>query len=425
MRTTTILLALGLAATGFAQEPGTPDDRFDAGRDALYRGEYRRAIEVFSELVAADAAGTDLRARLHLAKAFGYVGEGAKAEPILRQILAKAPDHTEAGQTLAELLRKATRWQELLDLLEPLLEYRRDYPTYHLLAEAADELDDAVRARRYFEKAIELNGENGLDHYRLGNLYLASGAFARAAASLQTAWQRGVDSPLLHFKLATAFFNLRSYFGKLEVVVARSGVPGTIHERWYLVEPVTGASDTFLAAPQASAAFQIAAAIDKGLGERPDVRMLRANIYLSAGRFARADELFAELAPAVPEESQGLFHYYFAQSAFGLGDYDRYLELLQEAIRRDPGAYESALVLAYVRVAEQHDRAGHLDRYIEFLEKAVALSPQTASLHHRLGDALAAAERFAEAVVQWRMVLDLEPDHPQRTEILGAIERRR
>jgi len=137
---------------------------------------------------------------------------------------------------------------------------------------------------------------------------------------------------LLHFKLATAYFNLRSYFGRLEVVVARSGKPGMIHEQWYLVEVVPGKEDTFLAAPTTSAAFQIAAAIDKGLGDRADVRMLRANIYLNAGRYERAHELFSELAPDVPEESAALFHYYFAQAAFGLGDYDRYLELLQEAI---------------------------------------------------------------------------------------------
>lgn len=425
MRLHSILLALGLAALGVAQEPTAPDDRFDRGRDALFRGQYDRAIALFSELVAADTEGTDLRARLHLARAYGYAGQDEKAEPILREILAKAPDHAEVGLALAELLREAERWQELIDTLEPLLKYRRDYPTYHLLAEAAYHVDDADKARRYFEKAIELNPENGLDHYRLGNLYLAAGAFARAADSLQAAWQRGIDSPLLHFKLATAYFNLRSYFGRLEEVVARSGTPGTIYEQWYLVEPVPGREDTFLAAPSTSAAYQIAAAIDKGLGDRADVRMLRANIYLSAGRYARAHELFAELAPDVPEESQALFHYYFAQAAFGLGDYDRYLELLQEAIRRDPEAYESALVLAYVRVAEQHDRAGRLDLYIEFLQKALAESPQTASLHHRLGDALAEAERFDEAVVQWRMVLDLEPDHPQRTEILGKIERRR
>ena len=420
----TLTFVLGLAISTAAQDP-IDDTLFRRGRDALYRGKYERAIELFAEIVAADTAGTDLRARLHLAKAYTYAGRAEKAEPILRGILTKTPDHAEAGRAVAELLRKAERWKELLATLEPLLKYRHDYPTYHLLAEAAYQTDARAKARRYFEKAIELNPDGGLDHYRLGNLYLADGAFASAADALQNASRRGVDSALLHFKLASAYFHLRSYFGKLSVVEVKSGKAGTIHERWYLVEPVPGRKDAFLAAPPTSAAFQIAEAIRKGIGERADVRMLRANIYLNAGRMQRAHDLFAELAPDVPDTDQALFHYYFAQAAFGLGNYDRYLELLQEAIRLDSEAYGLALVLAYVRVAEQHDRAGRLSRYIEFLEKAIAESPQTGSLHRRLGDAFAEAQRSADAVVQWRMVLDLEADHPQRTELLGLIERHR
>ena len=42
-----------------------------------------------------------------------------------------------------------------LETLEPLLKYRRDYPTYHLLADAAYEVEDAVRARRYYERFLD------------------------------------------------------------------------------------------------------------------------------------------------------------------------------------------------------------------------------------------------------------------------------
>jgi tetratricopeptide (TPR) repeat protein len=415
-----------LVASVAAQDPaGDDDDRFARGRDALFRGQYQRAIELFGQLVEADPEGTDLRARLHLAKALRYAGKSGEAEPILREVLAAAPDHVDAGRALAEILAAGERWKELLETLEPLLKYRHDYPTYHLLAEAAYHLDDRVRARRFYKRAVELNPQSGLDHYRLGNLYLADSAFAAAAESLRTAWERGIESPLLHYKLATAYFNLRSYFGKLEVVAVKSGEVGEIQDRHYLVEPVPGRRDEFLAAPPASAAYQIAKAIEAGLGDRPDVRMLRANVYLNAGRFRRAHELFAELAADVPEEDRALFLYYYAQAAFGIGDYEAYLERLREAIRLDSEAYGSALVLAYVRVAEQHDRAGDLERYIEYLRKAVAESPQTASLHRQLGDALAEAQRHGEAVVQWRMVLDLEPDHPDRTELIGLIEKHR
>jgi cytochrome c-type biogenesis protein CcmH/NrfG len=55
----------------------------------------------------------------------------------------------------------------------------------------------------------------------------------------------------------------------------------------------------------------------------------------------------------------------------------------------------------------------------------VAESPQTASLHFKLGNAYEEARNHDQAVVQWRMVLDLEPDHPQRMKLLNLIEKYR
>ena len=48
---------------------------------------------------------------------------------------------------------------------------------------------------------------------------------------------------------------------------------------------------------------------------------------------------------------------------------------------------------------------------------------QTASLHLKLGDAHNEARQYDKAVEQWRMVLDLEPDHPKRIELLNLIEK--
>jgi len=52
---------------------------------------------------------------------------------------------------------------------------------------------------------------------------------------------------------------------------------------------------------------------------------------------------------------------------------------------------------------------------------AVGASPQTASLHLKLGDAYEEARKYAKATVQWQMVLDLEPDHPKRMKLLNLI----
>ena len=127
---------------------------------------------------------------------------------------------------------------------------------------------------------------------------------------------------------------------------------------------------------------------------------------------------------SVAEEDKALHSYYFAQSALGVGQYDEYLTHLKEAAKLDPEAYESALVDAYLTVADKQNQLGDLEKYIEYLTLAVQQKPQTASLHLRLASALEEARQYDKAVEQWRMVLDLEPDHPQRTDLLNLIKRR-
>jgi tetratricopeptide (TPR) repeat protein len=154
--------------------------------------------------------------------------------------------------------------------------------------------------------------------------------------------------------------------------------------------------------------------------------MLRANSYFNARRYRRAYELYAELGDAVAKEDkedQALYHFYYAESAFGIREYDEYLSHLRKAIELDKESYESALVDAFVKVAEKHNQAGKLDKYIEYLGLAVAESPETASLHLRLADGYEEAKQYQQAVQQWRMVLDLEPDHPDRTRLLNLIKK--
>jgi tetratricopeptide (TPR) repeat protein len=396
---------------------------FNDGRDALFRGETERAIELLAQAAALDDTKTGYK--LHLARAHRYAGSEDQAASILEEILEAAPDHVEAGQTLAEIYTQAKRWEEVLRVLEPLLKYRHDYPTYHMLAEAEYSLGQAEKARKHYEEAIKLNPQSASDHYQLANIYLAGNFFALAAESYQKALQLGLESPVLHYKLGSAYFNLRNYFGRITERAIKSGQPGTISQRWYLIEPVPGRPDVFRCAPETSAIYQIARAVADGIEERADIHILRATIYLNSRRYGRAYDMFTEIAPTVPDEDKALFHYYHAQAAFGTGRYDEYLDLLGKAIELDPEAYRSTLVDAYLRVADRYNQAGQLEEYIRYLAMAVAETPQTASLHLKLGDAHEEAQDYATAVTEWRMVLDLEPDHPQRLKLLNLIEKRR
>lgn len=437
------IAAVGLIASGIAAgeareaEPAAPasaqpaapasapvaEDRFARGREALFRGEYGKAIELLGEAVAADP--TKHSYRLHLARACRYAGKEEEAVKHLEQIVKATPDHIEAGQALGEMHAEAKRWKEVVRVLEPLLKYRHDYPTYHLLAEAHYNLEAHDKARTYYEQAVALNPGSAADQYQLGNIHLAANRFALAAGAYEAALRRGLESPVLRYKLGSAYFNLRNYFGSVSVRTVAAGAAGTINGEWYLIEQVPGRKDTFRCAPSASAVYQIAKALADGIEARPDILVMEATIYLNAQRYARAYDMFAKIGPKIPKEDRALFCYYCGQAAFGLGRYDEYLKLLCEAIELDPAAYRATLVDAYVKVADQHNQAGQLEKYIEFLGRAVSESPETASLHLRLGNAYEEARMHDLAVAQWRMVLDLEPDHPQRMALLALIARDR
>ena len=57
------------------------------------------------------------------------------------------------------------------------------------------------------------------------------------------------------------------------------------------------------------------------------------------------------------------------------------------------------------------------------MAEAVAENPTAATLHLKLGDAYEESQRYDLAMAQWRMVLDLEPDHASRLKLLNLIEK--
>ena len=427
------ILFSAVASVGYAAPPSTgpvvvPTTQngvakgellFKEGTDAMFQGQYPKAIELLQKAVAEDGAKTSYR--VHLARAYRYAGKEKEAETLLEGVLKSTPDHVEAGQLLGDIYSKQENWKRVVETLEPLLKYRHDYPTYHLLAEAKYNLDDQEAARKYFEEAIKLNPKSATDHYDLGNIYLGGNFFSLAAESYQQALALGLNSPVLHYKLGTAYFNLRNYFGPISIVNVKAGKRGTINEDWYLIESVPGQPEQFRVAPSASAIYQVAKAMADGIGDRPDIRFLQANIYLNAGRYQQASVMFKEIEPSIPKEDKPLFYFYYSQAAFGTSDLDGYLKLLKKAIELDPTAYGPTLVDAYVKVADQYNQAGKLDEYIQYLTLAVAQNSQNAALHLQLGDAYQESQQYSHAVTQWKMVLDLEPEHPKRLELLNLM----
>jgi tetratricopeptide (TPR) repeat protein len=408
-----------------AATTSTSDDKakqaeslFDAGRKLYFQGDYKAAAEKLAAAVAADASKTSYK--LLLAKAYRQSDQADKATATLEEILKTNADHVEAGIELAELLSPQKQPDRVIAVLEPLLKYKHDYPLYHLLAEAHYQKEQLPQSRQYFEEAIKLNPQSAQDHYQLGNIYLAQQRFAKAAAVYETAGRLGFTSAAYHFKLASVYYNLHRYLGSVTTVEVRGGEPGQIKNDHYLIDAVPGQKETFYVATPQSAIFQVARAQALGI-DIFEIRFLEANIWLSAKRFDKADRIYKELEAKVKPADAGLFWFYWAQAALGRHDYENYLGRLQKAIVTEPATYKPMLAEAFVAVANRYHQEGNSKHYLEYLAKAVSEYPLSARLHLTLGDAYWLENERSQATAQYKLVLELEPDHPDRVRLLNRI----
>lgn len=165
VRTIACLICCGLLSTGLladqtSESEAKAEKLFEDGRKALFQGRYDDAVKLLREAVDADQSGEKTIYRLNLARALRYSHQPEESEKLLTAILKDSPDHVEAGQLLAEVLYTAERWQDLQGVLKPLLEFRHDYPTYHMLAEATFNLEQYEEARKYYKEAIKLNPQS-------------------------------------------------------------------------------------------------------------------------------------------------------------------------------------------------------------------------------------------------------------------------
>jgi len=430
------LIAFLLASPLYAQDPPAAaaapaavseaegkaaEELFQAGRNLFFQGKYLEATEKLR--AAADGNPAKTSYKLLLAKAHRYGEQKEKAVAVFEEILKEDSNHVEAAVELAELLDPQKESDRVIGVLQPLLRFKHDYPLYHLLAEAHYQKEAFDKAREYYEEAVKLNGQNADDHYQLGNIYLAQQRFAKAAAAYERAGSLGVSSGVYHFKLASVYFNLHNYLGAVRSAEVIGGEVGDIKNELYLLDPVPGKKDTFYVCSPKSAVFQVAKAQKLGV-DVFDIRFLEANIWLSGRRFARADQLYGTLQEEVGKEDAGLFWYYWAQTALGLDNLESYLERLEKAIEADPDVYNPTRADALVTVAERYQQRGNAAKHIEFLGKATAENPLSARLHLMLGDAHWIASDRAKAIEQYKLVLELEPQHGDRVRLLNRIRGR-
>src|SRR5437660_4045461 len=108
-------------ATNPATQPAISraEQLFKDGTDAMFQGQYAKAIELLEKAAAEDKTKTSYR--VHLARAYRYAGKDKEAEAMLEGVLKTTPDHVEAGQLLGDIYAKQENWKRVVAVIEPLL----------------------------------------------------------------------------------------------------------------------------------------------------------------------------------------------------------------------------------------------------------------------------------------------------------------
>jgi tetratricopeptide (TPR) repeat protein/YHS domain-containing protein len=391
---------------------------FQDGRKLFFQGKHLESIAKLKKAAETNSARTGYK--LLLAKAHRAVKQDAAATEVLEEIIKANADHVEAGVQLAELLDPKKKPERVIAIVEPLLRLKHTYDLYHLLAEAYYQQEDFNAARKNFEEAVKLNPRNRTDHYQLGNIYLSQKRFARAARSYQLARDLGFSSGVFHFKLASVYFNLHNYLGRISTATVLGGKAGEVSGDLYLIDAVSGKTDTFHIAGPSSAVYHVAMARKLGI-DVFEIQFLEANVWMSAHYFDKADAIYGSLEEKVAKEDTALFWSQWAQTALGQNDFDNYIGRLKKAIEIAPEIYKATLSDALTNVAKRYQQRGDNKNHIAFLKQAVDENPLSARLHVTLGNSYWSLNDRDDAIAQYKLVLELEPGYADKVRLQNRI----
>jgi tetratricopeptide (TPR) repeat protein len=360
--------------------------------------------------------------RLLLAQAYDCANRPDDAETTLRALLAREPRHVEAALALARRLDQRKDSAAVIEILRPVAPHTKEYEVHHLLGAALFQTGAFDEARRSLTQATQTDPSHPQDFVLLGDLHQAQERFALAADAYEQALRGGLDEAELHFKLGTAYFRLRNTLGQTTRRTVSDGRPGTLCNAGYLLDPATGNPPKFEIAPPNSAVYQAYRARELGL-RTWELDLLIADIWREARRFDRAVTEYQAVDQRVPPTHRATYCARYADALLGTGDRDGYLTRLREAADLDRAAYAPLIEPAYLRVVELYNQDGDAVKYLAFLESAVERLPGSSALHELLGQAFWEHGRPGDAARQWRITLELRPDHPDRARLLELIQK--
>ncbi|MEW6368519.1 MAG: tetratricopeptide repeat protein [Acidobacteriota bacterium] len=277
---------------------------------------------------------------------------------------------------------------------------------------ARSERADAIRD---LKKAIDLKPDNPGPYIVLGDLYLQTDDYFKAAGEYERAIGLGVVRAPLYYKYGYAMFRAS------EFDTAIQGLKKALEE-----------------SPDMGLASALMGTIYLGRGElEPAETALRNSI----GQLPEKDRPYTELGLCLYErgkyqdamgffkkalETQGKKTSLYVMSARCLamtGDREGAIRQLESAIAQDSKQSAGYVELArlWIRAADEQTDAFATEKAVTAIEQALAISPNSSELHFMLGRVYEIRKDYARAMESYNRATRLWPTVPESYEQMAAV----
>ncbi|MBI4299897.1 MAG: tetratricopeptide repeat protein [Chloroflexi bacterium] len=470
--------ALAQLEKALTLEPQRAEWKREVGQLLEEDGRRQEALAAYQEAVALDPR----KAIYHweCARLYQEIGNREAALDALERAVECDPAWPQPRLHLADALLSEGRAEEALGHAEAILAAdSRNADALALAGTALHRLSRLEEAAIRFREAVALRPESGEWRVRLGEALLALRRPEEALAELQKALDLGEAA---RWALARACHELgrnEEAAQQLDVLIsARKDAPDRERGAWQaLLGEARLASGLW---QEAEAAFL--AALNLGVDSPATRRMLGTALQQQGKHDAAVAELKRSLASGLREPSVLLT---ISRSLAALGELDAALAYAQEAALAEPGASEhrrqvgavlrqmgdrraigwleelvtqgEADAAVWDELGLAHEALGDSERAREAFERAVALAPNEdiyhlnlgrwyaaagryddaipellaaqgagngAELHHLLGQALEAAGRHQEALVEYEKAITIAPDSGEGHFHAGILKRK-
>jgi tetratricopeptide (TPR) repeat protein len=416
----------------------------DMGAGEVQQENLTKAIEQFQAILKTEP--DDTYSLLWLARLYGFQNKHEEAEKALRQILSHESDNGPALEQLSQLLIDQGRSQEAIellthaagdtaspdiyDLLGDAYSQAKDYPNAekayrqavagdpddpghrHGLAQALLSQDKYAEALEQFNKLSELEPGTSDNFLRAAQLYQRLGKFTQAEASLARAKQLAPGSVDILYNEALLYQEEGHYDDAIKVLTdaiagikSQNGGEGNPGALAILYEQLGNFYKEQRNYPAALLAYEDLGKLNPDAQKR--ARMLSIDAYRENHDIDRAiaeAKKALDESPQSPEATVTLAMLYGEKS-----DTADARQLLQGLLKGNDADLE-----VYLDIAQVESRGKKYADAEQSAQKAEQMARETASreaVWYMLGAIYERQKKFDEAELQFRKVLDVNPNN--------------